>query len=389
SSVPRDLTVAGNTLFFSASSDASPAQGARELWKSDGTALGTVQVKDINPGTGSSYPANFAAVASTVYFSADDGTTGTELWTSDGTDAGTVRVADINPGSFSSSPSALTPVRGTMYFAANDGTTGFEPWRLTLSRANSAPVAANDAYSTNEDVRLDVAAPGVLANDTDADGDPLTAGSPTTPAHGSVALRADGSFTYTPAANYNGPDAFTYLVSDGWGGSARATVTITVAAVNDAPTCGAATLTTNQDTAGATDAACTDIDGDPLTYAIVAQPAHGTASVSGAKLNYTPNTGYTGTDSFTYKANDGTIDSNVATVAVTVNAVNRAPVAAGDAYATRRDTALSVAAPGVLANDTDADANPLTAIKVSDPAHGSVTLGANGSFTYTPAAGYT
>ncbi|MCA1684338.1 MAG: cadherin-like domain-containing protein, partial [Actinobacteria bacterium] len=230
---PQNLTVVGETVFFSAAlTDVSASVGS-ELWKSDGTPLGTVMVKDINFGTASSSPANFAAVGSVAYFAATDGTCGTELWKSDGTDAGTVQIADINPGAGSSSPSALTPVRGTMFFVANDGATGSEPWRLTLSRANSAPVAGDDASGTSEDTSLDWTAPGVLANDTDADGDILTAGSPTTPAHGTVALSADGSFTYTPTANYNGPEAFSYLVSDGWGGSARATVNINVSAVND------------------------------------------------------------------------------------------------------------------------------------------------------------
>src|SRR5207248_10096770 len=96
--------------------------------------------------------------------------------------------------------------------------------------------------------------------------------------------------------------------------------------------------------------------------------------------------GYTGADSFTYKASDGQLDSNVATVSLTVS--DDAPVAANDSYAVSKNNALTVAAPGVLANDTDANGDALTAVLVSGPAHGSVALNANGSFTYTPAAGY-
>jgi VCBS repeat-containing protein len=106
--------------------------------------------------------------------------------------------------------------------------------------ANTPPVANNDAYTTNEDTALTVAAPGVLGNDTDANGNSLTAvrGSGTTgPSNGTLTFNADGSFTYTPNANFNGSDSFTYFANDGFADSnTAATVTITVNAVNDAPT---------------------------------------------------------------------------------------------------------------------------------------------------------
>src|SRR5207247_717893 len=90
----------------------------------------------------------------------------------------------------------------------------------------------------------------------------------------------------------------------------------------------------------------------------------------------------------TYKANDGIADSSVATVSITVNAVNHAAVAVNDSYSVNQDSTLNVTVPGVLGNDTDADGNTLTAMKVSDPSHGILTLNATGSFSYTPAAGY-
>ena len=102
-------------------------------------------------------------------------------------------------------------------------------------------MAINDSYSTNEDTPLNVTAPGVLANDTDADGNTLTVAAPrpaSGPSHGTLTLNANGSFSYTPAANYNGPDSFTYNANDGTVNSASAaTVSITVNAVNDAPLC--------------------------------------------------------------------------------------------------------------------------------------------------------
>lgn len=181
------------------------------------------------------------------------------------------------------------------YLAVNDGqaTTTGPVWSFrTANGANAAPVAASDAYAVAEDSPLTVAAPGVLGNDSDADGNSLTAVVVSGPSHGVVALNANGSFVYTPHGNHHGPD------------------------------------------------------------------------------------------SFTYKANNGTADSNVATVTITVSAVNDAPVAVADSYTATGDIALGVAAPGVLANDTDVENSALTAVLVSGPAHGSLTLNANGSFTY-------
>ena len=119
-SYPSDLTNVNGTLFFTA----NDGTHGRELWKSDGTAAGTVLVKDINPGSASSYPSNLTNVNGTLFFSANDGTHGLELWKSDGTAAGTVLVKDINPGSAGSYPSNLTNVNGTLFFTANDGTHG-------------------------------------------------------------------------------------------------------------------------------------------------------------------------------------------------------------------------------------------------------------------------
>ncbi|MBI4311414.1 MAG: tandem-95 repeat protein [Chloroflexi bacterium] len=259
---------------------------------------------------------------------------------------------------------------------------------------NSPPVAANDAYSTNEDTALSVGAPGVLGNDTDADGDPLTAVIVAGASHGTLTLNAKGSFTYTPAAGYNGADSFTYKANDGKADSNVATVGINVIAVNHAPVAVNDSYSTNEDTALSVGAPGvlgndTDADGDPLTAVIVAGPAHGTLTLNAnGSFTYTPAANYNGGDSFTYRANDGKAGSNVATASIDVIAVNHAPVAVNDSYSTNEDTALSVGAPGVLGNDTDAERNPLTAALVTGPAHGTLSFNANGSFTYTPASNY-
>src|SRR6185295_5303422 len=163
---------------------------------------------------------------------------------------------------------------------------------------------------------------------------------------------------------------------------------ITVTAVNDAPVANAQAVVTDEDTAKAITLSATDAEGSPLTYTVVAPPAHGTLSGTAPALTYTPAANYNGPDSFTFKANDGTLDSTVATVSITVTAVDDAPVAANDSYATDEDTALTVAAPGVLSNDTDADSVTITAVVGTAPAHGTLTLAANGGFTYTPAANF-
>jgi ELWxxDGT repeat protein len=123
SSSPRELTRLGDMLVFVAL-----GPGGRELWKSDGTSGGTVRVRDIRPD-GSSSPAGLVARGSTVFFSANDGSSGRELWRTDGTSTGTRRVRDIRPGAGSSSPHGLTNVGEVIAFAANDGEHGVEPWQ--------------------------------------------------------------------------------------------------------------------------------------------------------------------------------------------------------------------------------------------------------------------
>ena len=185
-----------------------------------------------------------------------------------------------------------------------------------------------------------------------------------------MTLDADGSFTYTPAANFNGTDSFTYTASDGTAVSNVATVTITVTAVNDAPVAVNDAATTAEDTAvsGNVLANDTDVDaGTTLTASLVATRGERDRDAGAdGSFTYTPAANFNGTDSFTYTATDGTAVSNVATVTITVTAVNDAPVAVDDAATTAEETAVSGA---VLANDTDVDAGTtLTATLVASAA---------------------
>lgn len=133
-----------------------------------------------------------------------------------------------------------------------------------------------------------------------------------------------------------------------------------------------------------------DTEGSLLTAVLVTGPAHGTLTLNAdGSFPYSPETDWSGTDSFTYKANDEQLDSNVATVAIGVNATNRPPVAKNDSYSTDEDTVLEVnVASGVLINDTDADHDHLNATKLIDPTHGALAFNADGSFTYTPNANW-
>ena len=299
-------------------------------------------------------------------------------------------------GSFSYLPALNYSGSDSFTYKANDGLveSNVVTVSITVDAANDPPTAGNDSYSADEDGTLTVGAPGVLGTDADPDGDPLAAMLVSGPSHGTLTLNPDGSFRYTPALNYNGPDSFTYKANDGSADSDVATVSITVIAVNDAPVADDDSHSVAED--GTLEVAApgvlggdTDIDGDLLRAIVVGGPANGTLSLNGdGSFTYAPAPNFSGTDQFTYKASDGTLDSNVATVTITVGAENDAPAAGDDAYKVVEDGTLNTPAPGVLGNDSDAEGNALTAIVVSGPAHGVLTLNPDGSFSYTPDANY-
>ncbi|MBN9520410.1 tandem-95 repeat protein [bacterium] len=229
---------------------------------------------------------------------------------------------------------------------------------------------------------------GVLANDTDVEGDLLPAATLVGgPSHGTLAFKGDGTFSYTPDPNFHGTDTFTYRANDGRADGGVTTVTITVTPVNDPPVASLFQYVTNEDTPLNDTLRASDADGDPLTYSVVSQPAQGTVQVTNAAtgaFTYTPPPDFHGTVSFTFKVNDGTADSNVAIVFVTVRPVNDAPVAAGQSVTTTEDTPI-----GGTVTATDVDNPTLTFAVVANPANGTLTLNpASGAFTYTPNANF-
>ena len=188
--------------------------------------------------------------------------------------------------------------------------------------ANHAPVANDDNATVNEDSAGNVI--DVLTNDTDADGDTLTITAVTQGANGTVTNNST-DVSYTPNALFFGTDSFTYTISDGHGGTATATVHVTVNHVNHPPVANNDSYAVNQDTVLSVSAPGvlgndTDVDGDALSAVLVSGPSHGSLVLhANGSFTYTPNPGFACVDSFQYKANDGTADSNVATVTITVN----------------------------------------------------------------------
>lgn len=261
-------------------------------------------------------------------------------------------------------------------FTANDGvaTSAAATVSVTVTPVNDQPTANDATATTLENQAVDVTLSGA-----DIDGDALTF-TATNGANGSVSVTGSTA-TYTPNANFSGTDTFTYVANDGTVDSDAATVTVTVTQVNSAPVAQGIGAVTNEDTAVAVTFSATDADSDALTYSVATQPANGTVAVAGATGTYTPNADFNGTDTFTYIANDGTVDSAPATVTVTVNAVNDVPVASDATASTTEDTAVDVT---LVATDADGDALTYAA---TDGSNGTVAVAGNVA-TYTPAANF-
>ncbi|BBO34408.1 ELWxxDGT repeat protein [Lacipirellula parvula] len=252
-----------------------------------------------------------------------------------------------------------------------------------------------DNYTVAEDGTLTVpAATGVLGND--GSGETLTAVLVSEPAHGTLTLNDDGSFTYTPDPDFFGTDTFTYKAQNGAIEGNIATVTINVTAVSDPPVGVADSYTTNEDTPLTVPVADgvlkndSDPDEETLTVTVDTNPAHGTLALNpDGSFVYTPAGNYNGTDTFTYRISDGTNTSDPITVTINVTAVNDAPTGVADQYTVNEETTLTVdVANGVLKNDTDPEGDAMTVVVAENPASGTLTLNSNGSFTYVPAANF-
>ena len=216
-----------------------------------------------------------------------------------------------------------------------DGLKVFIPMAQT-----NPPIAADDGYSVDEDSSVSIdSANGVLANDSDPDGDPFTAQLVADVSNGSLLLNSDGSFNYTPDPDFFGSDSFTYKANDGIADSGAATVTITVDPVNDPPVANDDSSITSENTAVLIDVLDNDasVDGDPLSITGTTNPTNGSIIDHGdGTVTYTPDPGFIGNDSFTYTIKDGNGDSDNAIVTISVTG-NSAPIALADSYDVSED----------------------------------------------------
>ncbi|MHC4556344.1 MAG: Ig-like domain-containing protein [Planctomycetota bacterium] len=263
-------------------------------------------------------------------------------------------------------------------FKLNDGTADSAPAMVSINiTPNRSPVAELQSVTVAEDM------PGVITltgNDPDT-GDTLVYSVVTDPSHGKLSGTAP-DLTYTPSLNFRGPDSFTFRVHDGKADSTPATVSITVSPVNDLPVANSDSATMLEDTPASITLTGIDPDGDSLTYSVVKVPSNGSLSGTEPNLTYTPNDNFYGEDSFTFKANDGTADSVVATVSLTVTPVDDPPIATplpkGKSVMAQEDKSTLITLEG-----SDPDGDRLTYSVVRAPSNGNLT-GTAPNLTYTP-----
>ncbi|MDP6599673.1 MAG: tandem-95 repeat protein, partial [Candidatus Poribacteria bacterium] len=260
-------------------------------------------------------------------------------------------------------------------YKTNDGTVDSPEVavNLAITSVNDVPVVvAQEQISTLEDIPVEI---DLVV--TDADKDSLIYTVVSSPAQGVLSGEAP-ALIYTPNQDYNGEDSFTYKANDGTVDSLEATVNLTVTPVNDAAVASEQVLATTEDKALDIILGGTDVEGDLLTYMVVTPPTQGRLSGEGPNLVYTPNLDFNGIDNFTFKANDGTVDSSAVTLNVTVASVNDPPVASKQVISTAEDSAIDI-----ILSAKDVDSDNLAYIIISSPKKG-VLSGTGSRRKYTP-----
>lgn len=243
---------------------------------------------------------------------------------------------------------------------------------ITINPVNDAPLADDQSLVTDEDVILPITLTG-----SDVDGDGLTFSVVDAPQHGDLSGTVP-DLEYTPDLNYHGEDSFTFRVNDGTVNSVLATISIDVLSVNDIPTVDNQFLTVNEDMVLPVTLSGSDADGDVITYSVIDGPQHGSLDGTAPNLEYTPDPNFTGADSFTFRSNDGLVNSVIGTISIAIDPINDAPVADAQSLNTNEDTGLAITLSG-----SDVDGDVFTFENISTPAHGTLT-GTVPNLTYTP-----
>ena len=251
-------------------------------------------------------------------------------------------------GTFSYTPNPNFNGRDSFSYRVNDGTTDSveQSVDIEVTAVNDAIVPTFTRLIAQEDSNTTAT---LTATNVDNNSSILTFSIVVMPQHGTISLDSNGSFIYTPNPNFSGSDSFAYKVSDGVDDSVEQNVTITVININDKAVATPTTLTLQEDTTKVATLRAIDVDGDTLTFRVVTQPQHGTLNLeANGSFSYTPNSNFNGSDSFTYRVNDGnySVEQNVT---ITVTAINDAPqidtefknISIGDSATKRLDINIS------------------------------------------------
>ena len=269
---------------------------------------------------------------------------------------------------------------------------------VNLAPVNDAPEVLGETVSFNEDEVQTLSQASLLANDSDVDNphSDLRIVAVDNATHGAVALNPDGSIHFVPDADYFGPAQFTYTVSDGVGGFTVGLASLDIAPVNDAPRLVGEAAALDEDiqarfTASALLANDADVDnphGD-LTISAAGNASHGNVQVVAGEIVFTPDLNFNGSASFTYTVSDGVGGESQATVNLSFNPVNDAPVANSELVLGKRDVSYTLTQAALLANGTDVESPQALHISaISNAQHGVATLDADGNVRFTPDAGY-
>ena len=291
---------------------------------------------------------------------------------------GTITIDNSN-----SEPGLYTPnenFNGTDSFTykANDGIEDGNTATATveINSVNDAPIAEDGNVSTNE-IKFEQLTFALQASDVDED--ELSFRIVQNVSNGTTSI--DGNqVTYVPNQDWHGSDGLTFVANDGVIDSNTATVVIGVTPVNDAPVVDDIAVETLEDTAVSFQFSFTEVDNDNLTFLLVSNPVNGTISIDGAIATFTPNENWNGTDSFTYKANDGSLDSNIATVSITVESINDAPVSSDISTSTDEDIKLD----GITLSASDVDDDDLTFSIVQSSSNASISFVTSNVISYIP-----